>query len=662
MEIPLLKDIVIIFALSILVIYTCTRLRIPTIVAFLITGILCGPQGLGLISAVEEVKILAEIGIVVLLFTVGLELSIKKVLEYKRYFFIAGPIQVCLTTLAGILVGQVLGRPFGESVFLGFLLSLSSTAIVMRVLQERAETNSPQGHLILGILIFQDIIVVPMMLVTPLLVGEGVEFDKKILYLLGEGILILAVTLISAIKLVPTLLYFVAKTRSREMFLLTLFVICFSVAWITSSIGLSLALGAFLAGLTISQSEYSYQAIGDVLPFQDIFTSFFFVSIGMLLDINFFVAHIFIILLITVGIFLLKSVLVTFIALILGAPMRLAVLSGMALAQVGEFSFVLAASGIAYGIGMDYHYQLFIAIAVLTMSVTPIVITLSPLIANLMYRLPLPAPILSGVKIEGEEEEHVMKDHVIIIGFGLCGRNLARSTKEANVPYAIVDMNPETVHQERRKGESIFYGDATTERVLEHVNIPHARVVAVLVNDPIACLRIVENVRRINPSVHIIARTHYVEEMTPLFNLGADDVIPDELGSSVEIFMRVLKKFSVPIDQIEELVATLRAEGYEMLRPTFTEMTIYSDLKEYLQGIGVKMVTIEEGSPFSGKSLEETELRKRYGITVLAIKRGKKTLYNIDSKTRLYAGDDVGIIGTKDRLEAVEKLFNPKHS
>ena len=660
MHIPLLKDIVIIFALSILVMYSCSRLRIPTIVAFLITGILCGPHGLGLISAVEEVKILAEIGIVVLLFTVGLELSIKKVLEYKRYFFIGGPIQVFLTTLTGLFVAQVLGRPFGESVFLGFLLSLSSTAIVLRLLQERAETNTPQGRIILGMLIFQDIIVVPMMLITPLLIGEAVALDVKILYYLGEGVLILAVTLISAVKIVPKLLYYIARTRSREMFLLTLFVICFSVAWITSSIGLSLAVGAFLGGLTISESEYSFQAIGDVLPFQDIFTSFFFVSIGMLLDIQFFVSNLLLISLIAMGIFLLKSLVVSFTAILLGALLRPAVLSGLALSQVGEFSFVLAASGIALGIGTDYHYQLFIAIAVLTMGITPIVISVSPTIANLISNLPLRGRFFARLKMEMEEKKPLLEDHIIIIGFGLCGKNLARSAKEAAVPHVIIDMNAEKVHQERKRGEPIYYGDATSERVLKHANISSAQVVAVLVNDPMACLRIVENIRRLNPTVYTIARTRYVEEMTPLFKLGANDVIPDELGSSVEIFTRVLGKYHVPIDQIEELVATLRTEGYEMLRPQIREATIYSDMEDYLEGIAVKRITIGENSPLHGKSIEESELRKRYGITVLAIKRGEDTLYNIDSQTKLYSGDNLGIVGTKEGLKAVEEIFNPK--
>ena len=658
MEIPLLKDFIIIFGLSIAVLLICHRLRIPYIVGFLVTGIVAGPQGLQLIRAIEEVHILAEIGIVVLLFTVGLEFSVKKILLYKRYFIIAGPIQVGLTVLGGFLTAKLLGRPINESIFLGFLVSLSSTAIVIRVLQERADSNSPHGKFTLGILIFQDVIVVLMMLVTPMLAGEGQEIDVNLFFQLGKGLVILAITFLSAIQLVPTLLFYVAKTRSRELFLLTILVICFSVAWITSSIGLTLALGAFLAGLIISESEYSHQAIGDIIPFQDVFTSFFFVSIGMLLDIEFFLEDPVSIILLSIGIFILKSVVVVATALFLRLPIRTAVMSGIALGQVGEFSFVLAMSGISHGIGTEYLHQLFLAVAVLTMGLTPTLIALSPKIADFALKLPFPSKLMSGIHFEEPTQEDVTKDHVIIIGYGFSGRNLARSSKEAEVPYVIIDMSPERVREEKIKNEPIHFGDATSDGVLTHANIQSAKVVAVLVNDPIAALRIVEHARKMNPSVYIIVRTRYLEEMPVLYQLGADDVIPDEMGSSIEVFSRVLMKYEVPADHIEQLVNVLRMEGYEMLKPRYSEETIFSDLKEYLADVSVKTLTVEENSLVANHSLSETALRKKHGLTVLVIKRGNDRIYNVDAESILKPGDKVVVVGTKEHLANSHKLFS----
>lgn len=657
MIVPLLKDIIIIFGLSIAVLLLFHRFRIPSIVGFLITGIVAGPEGLRLISDVEKVKVLSEIGIIVLLFTVGMEFSLKKIFKYKRYFFLAGPIQVILTACGGFLAGEILGRPWNESIFLGFLLSLSSTAIVMRLFQERGETNTPHGQLSLGILIFQDVIAVPMMLLTPFLGGNPEELNASILYRLGEGAVILIVTFYSGIQLVPTLLFHAAKTRSRELFLLTVLLICFSVAWIASSVGLSLAIGAFLAGLVISESEYSAQAIVDVIPFQDIFTSFFFVSIGMLLDIGFLLEHSIPIFLITSGVFILKSGTVSLIAMGLGFPIRSAVLSGIALSQVGEFSFVLGMYGISNNLGTEFLHKLFIAVSILTMALTPTMIAISPWIAAFAQKLPLSQRMLSGIRGRDKEEMRAVKNHIIIVGFGFSGKNVARSSKEADVPYAIIDMNPETVLKEREKGEAIYFGDATGENILKFVNIKEARALAVLINDPIAAIRVVERARKLNPEIYIIVRARRLEEMPLLFKVGANDVIPDELGASLEIFARVLVKYEVPRDHIEQLVKMLREEGYEMARPRYLEKTVFSDLPDTLSVITVKTIILSKNSPFAEKSLEEAQLRKNFGFTVIVIKRGDQTIYNIDSTTILQGGDQLVIVGIKRELEeSLKKL------
>jgi len=287
MGIPLLSDMVIIFSLSIAVIFVCHRLRVPAIVGFLLTGVLAGPHGLRLIDRVHTVEILAEVGVISLLFTIGLEFSLKTLLQIKRSILIGGSLQVLLTLLGAFAIGSQIGRTFGESIFIGFLLSLSSTAIVLKLLQERAEVDTRYGQTALAILIFQDIIIVPMMLFTPLLAGATGNLGTSLLILLAKAIGTILLVFLSAEWIVPHVLYQIARTRSRELFLLSVVVICFGVAWLTSSVGLSLTLGAFLAGLIISESEYSHQALSSILPFRDLFTSLFFVSIGMLLDVGF---------------------------------------------------------------------------------------------------------------------------------------------------------------------------------------------------------------------------------------------------------------------------------------------------------------------------------------------------------------------------------------
>ncbi len=557
MDIPILKDIIIIFVLSIFVLLICLKLKIPNIVGFIITGVLAGPQGLKLISAVDEVKVLAEIGIILLLFTVGLEVSVKRMLKFKRFFFIAGPVQVFLTILCGSLVALVLGRGLGESIFLGFLLSLSSTAIVLRILQEKRELNSPQGQLVFSILIFQDIIVIPMMLFIPILAGKFEGYNIKIIYLIFESIVLLLTVFIVALKLVPKLMFYIAKTKSRELFLLAVLVICLGIAWLTSLIGLSLALGAFLAGFIISQSEYSTRAVGDIIPLHDIFTSFFFVSIGMLLDFGFFLNNIAIIVLISGGLFLLKTLIVILTAAFLKMPLRPAIIAGLTLAQVGEFSFVLAQNSLAHDLGTEFLHKLFLAVAVITMGATPIIIAYSHKIAEAILKLPLPKRVMSRFRAHELESKVWTINHLIIIGSGYSGKKLAKSASKLNIPYLIIDLNPENIMTMSKAGEPIFFGDATRETVVKNANVEKAKVVAVVVSDVISCQRIVENIRRINSDVHIIVRIQYVDDMQLLYNMGANEVVSDELESCEEILTRVITKFNIQNNNLENLIEEL---------------------------------------------------------------------------------------------------------
>lgn len=657
MEIPLLKDILILFGLAIVILLICHRLHVPTIVGFLLTGILAGPHGLGIISAVREVETLAEIGVVLLLFAIGIEFSLRSLLQIRKSVLIGGSLQVLLTIAVTYLISMQFGMGFVESVFVAFLVSLSSTAIVLKLIQERAEVDSPHGRTSLGILIFQDVIIVPMILVTPLLAGETEKLGESLLVLAAKGIGIILLVMIGAKWIVPQVLYQIAKTRNRELFLLGVIVICLAVAWMTSSVGLSLALGAFLAGLIISESEYSHQALGNILPFRDVFTSFFFVSIGMLLDVGFLFQQPMLIAIISSGVLALKAMIASAVTVLLGFPLRTAILVGLALSQVGEFSFILSKTGVEYSLLGRNIYQIFLSVSVLTMAATPFIISLAPHVADLLLRLPLPRRLKFGLYPVQGTNGIGKRDHLIIIGFGVNGRNLARAAGVGGIPYVIIEMNPETVRNEQAKGEPITYGDATHEAVLQHANIKDARIAVVAINDPTATRRITEIVRRLNPKVHLIVRTRYLQEMKPLYKLGADDVIPEEFETSVEIFTRVLAKYLISREEIEKFLTEVRSDGYEMFRSLSRKSASFSDLTLNLPDVEISTLRVGVRSALTEKTLAQIELRKKYGVTIMAIRRDSQTLSNPHGDMQLCANDVLFVLGAPEKIARVTSLF-----
>ncbi len=657
MEIPLLNDIIIIFVLSIAVLFLFNRLRMPALVGFLVTGILAGPHGLGLIKAVHEVEIMAEIGVVLLLFTIGMEFSLTTLSRIKKSILLGGTTQVFFTLVVFFALALQMGRTVGESLFIGFLVSLSSTAIVLRLFQERAEMDSPHGQTSLAILIFQDMIVVPMMLLTPILAGIQGNIGLSLIWLFVKGCGIIVLVIVGAKWIAPPVFYQIARTRSRELFLLSVVVLCFSIALFTSSMGLSLALGAFLAGLVISESEYSYQALGNILPFRDVFMSFFFVSVGMLLNVGFLVHNISYVLPVVLLVLALKACLAGFGTLLLGFPLRTAIIVGLTLCQVGEFSFILAWSGVNYGLLAGGAYQLFLAVSILTMAVTPFMTAIAPRIAGAVMRMPFPLRLKAGLTPQEETKLTVRKDHLVIIGFGLNGRNLHRTATMADIAHVIIEMNPETVRQEKAAGKPIFYGDATQEPVLHHAGIDQARVVVVAISDAAATRRITEIVRRMNPLAHVITRTRFLKEMKPLYELGANEVVPEEFETSVEIFSRVLKKYLMPREEIEKLVAEVRSDGYQMLRSLSNDPSSFSELNLSLPDVEISTFRVCKQSPVHGKTLGALDLRKKHGVSILAIRRGDTMLSNPGAEMQLMGDDVVVALGAPEIIAMVIGMF-----
>ena len=653
---PILKDILLIICLAIPLLLLCNKLRIASTVGFLLTGVIVGPQVLGIVSAPKEIDIFAEIGVIFLLFTIGIEFSLENLLRIKRLVLMGGSLQVILTITAVFTIATQFGIGYAPSLFIGFLLSLSSTAIVLKLLQERAEVESPHGQATVGILIFQDIVVVPMMILIPYLAGSSVEAQGSLLLVLAKGIGLIILVLLCARWVMPQVFYYIGKTRSRELFLLSTLAVCFTVAFLSYHLGLSLALGAFMAGLIVSKTEFSFQTLGDIIPFRDLFASLFFVSIGMLLDLKFFLLQPLTIIISALAVISLKGVVSVLVIKLLGFPLRTAVLTGIALSQVGEFSFVLFLRGEEVGLLEPRLFQLFLDFSVLTMALTPFMIAAGPGLTNFLSKRMIPSRWRSGLASPSGSEQRVpakVRDHLIIVGFGLNGENLARAAKMAGIPYLIIEMNPQTVRRERRRGEPIYHGDAGQQEMLHYVNIQEARIIVVVISDPWACRRITTLARKENPRTFILVRTRFLAEMERLYSLGANEVIPEEFETSIEIFSRVMAKYLIPRNEIEDFVAVTRAGGYDMFRSLSKESTSFADLKFHFPDLEISTVRINEGSTMDGKSIAQIELRKKHGVTILAIRRGEQLLSNPSADAVLKANDLLILVGTPTKLSEI---------
>ena len=667
MEIPILKDIVIILGLSVLIILLFNRLKIPPILGFLITGIISGPHGLNLVSAGHEVELLSEIGIIFLLFVIGIEFSLKGLVSIKNTVLWGGMMQVGGTIGLTTLCATWMGLPLQTSIFIGFLFSLSSTAIVLKMLQEKGEITAPHGRVAVGILIFQDIIVVLMMLVTPLLAGQSEDPVHDLLMFVVKLAGVLIVLFLLGKYVVPLLFKSVVKAKSRELFILTTVVLCFATAWLTSAVGLSLALGAFFAGLIISESEYSHQATANILPFREIFISFFFVSIGMLLDLEFFFSNIVSIHLIAFGVVALKIIILVITVLVLKYPPRTVILTALSLFQVGEFAFLLSATGMQYELMSNTIYQHFLAISIMSMGATPFVIDFSDKIADFLFKTPLPKNVRRRLKNITKNNAHNNKieeenyhDHLIIIGYGVNGENVAKAAKRANIPYLIVDLDPAAIKKGKDNNEPIIFGDACNDVILKHLHAHEARVVVVAISSPETTKKIVRNIRNYTRTAYIIVRTRYISEIEENIKAGADQVIPEEFETSIEIFTRVLRKYLVPNDDIKQFVNYIRSRNYEMLRDISAVNILTGKDVMQLRNDEMEIATVhvtQGKNKIVGKSLNSSALRSDYGVTLLAIKRGKDYITDIDSDNMILQDDVLYLLGDPDHILLVNKFF-----
>lgn len=656
---PLLHDILILLGFSVVIVFVLQRLKLPSIIGFLLTGVIIGPHGLSLIEAVEQVEILSEVGVILLLFVIGMELSIKQLVSIKKTVFIGGFLQVGLTVGVAALVYNFLGNSWSESVFVGFLFSLSSTAIVLKTLQDRQEISAPHARNALAILIFQDIIVVPMMLVTPMMAGESSNVGMDIFMLLIKSAIVVALTYVSARYVVPRLMHAVAKTNSKELFLLVTITLCFAIAFFTAEVGLSLALGAFIAGLIISESEYSHQATSIILPFRELFTSFFFVSVGMLLDLSFFLSHIPIILLLVLVVLILKSTVTAIAVAVLKYPTKTAILTGLALFQVGEFAFVLSKIGIGFGLLTPETNQYFLSVSIVSMILTPFVIifseTISEKVIGVKRKLGIKG-VIEATDLDGVVD-HDLNNHLVIIGYGINGSNLAKAATASNIPFIVIEMDADIVKREKAKGLPIIFGDATNDHILETVHMSRARAAVIAISGKLDTINIIKNIRSVSDAVYLVVRTRYVKETSELLALGADEVIPEEFETSIQIFEHILHNFLVPEGDIIDLIYKVRADNYQLFKGDIKRPKTYrvSELADFnITSLRMR----SDSNKFIGKPLKDLDLRTRYGINILAIKRKDQLLESVQPDEIIKQGDIIYIQGEQRKVEEFYQLIN----
>ncbi|WP_456433657.1 cation:proton antiporter [Thermosulfuriphilus sp.] len=552
----ILQDVLYVLGFALGTSLACHYLRIPNLIGFIIAGTIIGPFGLKLIQNVHEVEILAELGVVLLLFTIGLEFSPAHLQRLKRVALLGGSSQISLTIfLTGGLYWLFISPDSSKAAFVGSFVALSSTAIVLTLLQQGGKLETPQGQVSLGILLFQDLAIVPLILLVPFLAGKVSADLESLGLILLKGAFLLGFIYLLGRWGVSFFIDMIVRTRSRELFVLAVITFCLAIAWGTYLAGLSLSLGAFLAGFVLARSEYSYQAVANILPFRDFLSCFFFISIGMLFNPQFLLENPILIFGLAFLFFLLKSGILLAVVKILGYPLRIAFIVALSLFQIGEFSFVLAQEASKVNLLPHQEYQLLIAVSILTMLATPFLISLAE---RWQYPLKDRKPPLT----EGE-----LRDHIVIVGFGIIGRALRDAAKRMGIDYTIIEMNPETVKREKKAGEPIIFGDATYEYILREAQIKEAKVMALTIPDYLAGRRVVALARKINPDLYIIARTRYVAEIEPLLRLGADEVIPEELVVALEIFVKSLQAYLLPRERIQGLIQEFQKEHYSLLCP-----------------------------------------------------------------------------------------------
>ncbi len=565
----LVRDLAVVGWLAVITAVALSRLNLPVVAGFLVAGAVFGPEGVGLITDAGEIREIADIGVVLLLFGIGLEFSLERLRYIWRSVVVGGAFQVGLTALAVFIALLLIGDTVQRAVLFGFVIALSSTAVVLRALTVRGEIDAPHGRFSVGVLIFQDLLVVPLVLVIPVLAGEGGgtavrEGGEALL----KAVLAIAITIIGARLLVPRLFRLIDAARSREVFLLAVLSVGLGTAWAMSELGLSLALGALLAGMVLAEAGYGERAVTSALPLRDVLLSIFFVSLGMLFDPAVLLDEPGAVLAIVAALLVGKTVIAAVAAILMRYPPRAAWLAAVSLAQFGEFGFILLALAETEALITADETRLVVSAGVISMVISRVAMGLAPhLRAGEAALRPLERLMRTSAVDEAASDLGALSGHVVIAGFGVAGRLLAHAAGEAGIPLIVLDVNAERVREARESGAPVYYGDVTSEEALRHAGVEHAHVVVLLLNDPDALRRAVAAARELSPQVFILARSRYLVEQETLARLGADLVVYEELEAGLEVATRVLRRFDVGPAELQAFVdAALTAAGHAGVR------------------------------------------------------------------------------------------------
>ena len=656
---PFLAEIVAIVVVSATAAYICQRLGLVPIIGFLIAGVLISPNLTGLVTNRELIEATAEIGVILLLFTIGLEFSLEKLGRIRKLIFLGGGIQVILTSLLVMLVLVAFDVNWKVGIFTGFLVALSSTAIVLKILADRGETNSQLGQTGLGLLIFQDLAIIPMVLLVPILGGEAGS-NAEIAIALAKAAAMIAVVLVIARRLMPKILEIISRVCSPEVFLLSVIAVCFGTAYLTSLAGVSVSLGAFLAGLVVSESRFSQNAMSEILPLQTLFSATFFVSVGMLLDVSFFLDNFLMIVSIVLAVLVLKVLTTGVSAISLGYKIPVAVASGLMLAQIGEFSFVLERAGRAVDLfpaGMaETGSQIFIASTVILMILTPFLTRLGmKLNARMSGMIEGRDTVEDGSRIN-HGNLPTLENHVIVAGYGKYARKLARVLSGTGIPYVITTLSPLGANEAESQGYPVILGDASKYHVLNLAGIHYAKTLIIPDDEPAMTHRISSVVRNHNPTMQIIVRTRYADDMEELRKSGANIVIAEELESIVQLIASIMHDYRLPLEEIEKHVETMRSGNYAPLDETYPSVSnklVCESLDKSC--LDSRRVVIRSDMPVSGKSPDDLDL-VNYNLTIEKIVRNGHEV-NPTPEFRFRENDELLLAGTAVSFSDVATLF-----
>jgi monovalent cation:H+ antiporter-2, CPA2 family len=659
-DVLLIVDMVTVLGTAAAAGYLASRLGQPVLMGYLLAGLVVGPSGLKLIPSPEEIEVLAKIGVALLLFALGVEFSIKDLLKVRRIALGGGTLQILLTILlaGGLAYGIGAVETISAAIYLGAALSLSSTALVLKSLMERNEVQTAHGQVMLGILIVQDIGLGFMLAVLPALTEPAGTLAQSLLLALGKAALFFAGAAIAGIYIVPPLMKRIARTGSQELFVLSVVALCLGVALLTNVLGLGIEMGAFVAGLMISQVEYSDQALHSILPLRDVFATLFFASIGMLIDPLFLLSHAGTLIALVAVVMVGKAIIITPVVALFGYPLKTALTVGLGINQIGEFSFVLSGVASKLGLFSPKLYGLTVGTTAITLLLTPFLLKLTPYLFQRLESVPkLGRWLRAGQYPKASFIPEHLTNHCIVAGYGRVGETLVRLLRSRGYQILVIDNDEATLQILRERKIPYVYGDASSELVLQKAKLNHAQALAIALTDPMATRLALKRAASLAPDLDITVRAHANQEIDTLYQLGAKEVVQPEFEAALEMGAHVLLNLGGEVSGILQSIQSYRADRYRDILPDRFESLASINFGEAIQGLDGNWHALGQGSALVGQTLAQANIRQLTGATVMAIRRGRQLLRYPDPQTVLTVGDRLLVVGDAQEQSAFERLL-----